>query len=134
LQHGVELGLPARNEPFESGELRLNFELWRDHTPVFLDRMRLSGTSNARHARWGLAGFEAIGTLLAYPATRAHVELCRAVRTETESAVTLVDGVLVCRALASQAEPIKQWFVELWRALRPELLGRPAHAPRIWAT
>jgi urease accessory protein len=128
------LGLPARNQPFETGELQLNLELWRDAMPLFIDRMRMSGTSAARTARWGLAGYEAIGTLLAYPATKEHVALVRDVSCTIESAVTLVDGVLVCRALAHQAEPIKQWFIEVWRRLRPELLQKPAHLPRIWAT
>jgi urease accessory protein len=128
------LGLPARKQPFETGELQLNLELWRDSTPLFIDRMRLSGTSAARTARWGLAGYEAIGTLLAYPANKDHVDLAREVSCGIESAVTLVDGVLVCRALAHQSEPIKHWFIELWRRLRPELLQRPAHTPRIWAT
>ena len=127
-------GLPARTQPFNSGELQLDFELWRDTTPLFVDRMRLSGTSSARTARWGLAGYEAIGTLLAYPATKEHVTLIRDGTSKIESAVTLVDGVLVCRALAAQAGPIKEWFVQVWQQLRPRLLGRPAVLPRIWST
>ena len=38
--------------------------------PIFLDRLRLTGESPARGALWGLAGQEAVGTLLATPATR----------------------------------------------------------------
>ena len=128
------LGLPAREQAFDCGELRLDFGLWKGELPLFIDRMRLSGDSLARKAQWGLAGFEALGTLLAYPATKAHVESCRGISCDLETAVTLVDNVLVCRALASQAEPIKQWFVALWCELRPQLLGRAAHRPRIWAT
>jgi urease accessory protein len=128
------LGLPARGQPFDVGDLQLNLELWRDDVPLLIDRMRLTGQSAARNARWGLAGFEALGTLLAYPATRAHLDLVRATPTDFESASTLVDGVLICRALAPQAEPIKHWFIQLWKRLRPQLLSRPAHLPRIWAT
>jgi urease accessory protein len=51
-----------------------------------------------------------------------------------ELGVTLVDEVLVCRALAAQAEPIKRAFIESWKTLRPLLLDRPAVPPRIWAT
>jgi urease accessory protein len=129
------LGLPARNEPFDAGELRLNLELWRGETPLLIDRMRLAGDSPSRQAAWGLAGHEAIGTLLAYPADRAAVDLVRAVDgRDVPFAVTLVDGVLVCRALAAQAEPVKQLFIAIWQQLRPHLLKRPAVLPRIWAT
>lgn len=130
------LGLPARNEPFASGALQMNFELWQDDKPLLIDRMRLKGDSPARSALWGLAGHEAIGTLLACPADRHCVELAREVSAAgaVEFAVTLVDGVLVCRALGAQAEPIKRLFIDMWQRLRPHLLGRPAVLPRIWAT
>lgn len=128
-------GLPARNESFDSGELHANLELWRDDTPLLVDRMRLGGSSPARHAAWGLAGREAVGTLLACPADRTALALAREVVTPgVESAATLVDGVLVCRALAAHAEPVKQLFIALWQQLRPHLLNRPAVLPRIWAT
>lgn len=129
------LGLPARHEAFDAGQLRLNLELWCNDSPLLVDRMRLDGEGDARTARWGLTGYEAVGTLLAWPADRATVDLARSVTSSSvESAVTLVDGVLVCRAVAAQAEPIRLLFVEIWQRLRPHLLGRPAVLPRIWAT
>jgi urease accessory protein len=129
------LGLPARNEPFDTGELRLNLELWRETTPLLIDRMNIRGDSAARKALWGLAGYEAVGTLLAYPADRIALALTReATSTDVQFAATLVDGVLVCRGVAAQAQPIKELFVAIWRSLRPHLLGRPAVLPRIWAT
>ena len=128
------LGLPARGEHFDSGRLELDLELWRDE-PVFIDRLRLAGDSAARHARWGLAGQEAIGTLLATPASAAHVDAVRALLVDKPlAAVSLVDGVLVVRALAPQAAPVRELFAAAWRVLRPAILGRPAHAPRIWST
>nr|WP_298728309.1 urease accessory protein UreD [uncultured Steroidobacter sp.] len=124
------LGLPARKQPFDGGELRLHLELWVDGAPLFIDRLRISGDT-----RWGLGGHEAVGTSLAYPATRAMVDAVRNLQSPAvELGVTLVDNVLVCRALAAQAEPIKRAFVDIWQTLRPSLLDRPAVAPRIWAT
>ncbi|MEO8019202.1 MAG: urease accessory protein UreD [Pseudomonadota bacterium] len=137
------LGLPARGEPFDAGTLRLDLELWRDGravpgagpVPIFLDRMRLSGDSGARGARWGLAGQEAVGTLLATPATRAHVEAIRELLADEKfAAVSLVDGVLVLRALAPQAEAVRKLFITAWQALRPGIIGRAAVLPRIWNT
>lgn len=125
------LGLPARKQPFDAGELRLHLELWADGTPLLIDRLRISGAAT----RWGLGSHEAIGTLLAYPATREMVDAVRLVQQPgVELGVTLVDKVLVCRALAAQAEPIKRAFIASWQTLRPLLLDRPAVLPRIWAT
>lgn len=124
------LGLPARKQPFDHGELRLHLELWEAGAPLLIDRLRISGDT-----RWGLGGHESIGTLLAYPATRGMVDAIRTLQPpHVELGITLVDKVLVCRALAAQAEPIKRAFIEAWKTLRPLLLDRPAAPPRIWAT
>jgi len=139
------LGLPARGEPFDAGTMRLDLELWRlpsasesvdwGRVPVFVDRLRLRGDSAARHAAWGLAGQETIGTLLATPATRAQVDSVRElIEGERFAAVSLVDGVLVLRALAPQAEAVRKLFVAAWQRLRPAIIGREAVLPRIWNT
>jgi urease accessory protein len=144
------LGLPARGESFDAGNLGLDFELWRDRggnvatlvphdreqcVPVFIDRLRLAGSSTARDAAWGLAGGTAIGTLLATPAAASEVEQVRElVANHPAAGVTLVDGVLVLRALAAQGEAIRHLFMSVWRVLRPGIIGREAVPPRIWAT
>jgi urease accessory protein len=130
-------GLPARAEPFDTGMLRLDFEVWRERgtVPLFIDRLRLSGTSPARTARSGFAGQEAFGTLLATPATAAHVERVRELIAGMPLAsASLVDGVLVLRALGPQAEPVRRLFIDAWTRLRPEIIGRVAVPPRIWNT
>jgi urease accessory protein len=125
------LGLPARQQPFNSGELHLHLELWAQNAPLLIDRLRISGSDT----RSGLGGHAAIGTMLAYPATRAMIETVRTLKpVGVELGVTLVDEVLVCRALAAQGEPIKRAFIECWQTLRPQMLDRPAVLPRIWAT
>jgi urease accessory protein len=129
------LGLPARNEPFDRGQLRLAMEVWVDGTPRFIDRLHIDGAHRSRSAPWGLAGFDALGTLLAYPATSAAVDQVRELQlSDVEVAITLVDGVLVCRCLSAQAEPVKRAFIAIWQVLRPLLLNRPSVLPRIWAT
>jgi urease accessory protein len=147
------LGLPARGEHFDNGALRLDLELWSARAaaatelrsdpfcqqmgsdPIFIDRLRLTGESPARGAQWGLAGHEAVGTMLATPATREHVELMRTLIADHPcAAVSLVDCVLVLRALTAQAEPLRHLFIAAWRALRPGIIGRDAVNPRIWAT
>jgi len=129
------LGLPARGEPFTLGELGLGLQVWVDGRPRFIERLHIDGQGHARTARWGLAGFESVGTLLAYPANAAMLHAVRTIEhVGVEFAVTLVDEVLVCRALGAQAEVVKRAFVAVWTVLRPMLLGRPVVMPRIWAT
>jgi urease accessory protein len=145
------LGLPSRGEHFDAGSLRLDLEVWRvtkdtepsplsaglnmGSGPVFIDRLRLTGASCARGAAWGLAGQEAVGTLLATPATRAHVDSIRELVSDWQyAAVSLVDGVLVLRALAPQSEAVRRLFIAAWQRLRPQIVGRAAVLPRIWST
>jgi urease accessory protein len=63
------LGRPANGETFNAGQLQQDFLLYRDGQPLLLDRMRLSGGSPSLSAPWGLAGNQAMGTLLMYPAS-----------------------------------------------------------------
>lgn len=124
-------GRPACNEKFDLGSLRQHFELWIDEQPVLFDHLRIDGASDTMSAHWGLADHNTLGTLLAYPATQEDLDAAR----EHESfSCSLVDSVLLCRLLSSEADIAKQQFVELWKTLRPRIVGREAVAPRIWNT
>jgi urease accessory protein len=131
------LGWPAVGASLGDGSVRQTLELWLDEQPLWLERLCLGHESLA--ARWGLAHHAAVGTWLAYPARAAQLEAARAVTVRLNCpammlACTIVDGVLCCRGLAQRADHLKQAFIDLWRTLRPSLLGREAVAPRIWAT
>jgi urease accessory protein len=131
------LGLPASGACLGDGAVRASFELWRGSVPLLLDRLNIERSCLA--PRWGLAGHSALGTWLAYPAGAQQLELAHATAApmncaDLTLACTLVDGALCCRAVAARADRLKQAFIDLWSALRPQLLGRAAIAPRIWAT
>jgi urease accessory protein len=131
------LGWPAAGAGIGGGSVRTALELWHGEQPLLLERLALAGESLT--ARWGLAGFPAFGTCLAYPARTIDLERLRQRAAalncaELILACTIVDGVLCCRALGQRVDHLKQAFIDLWRLLRPALLGREAVAPRIWAT
>jgi len=133
------LGLPASQATLGEGHIRQCFELWLEGSPVWLERLTLDRA--CLQARWGLAGHIALGTWLAFPANEQHLERARAVAlewginsAELTLACTLVDKTLCCRGVAARADRLKQCFIDLWKALRFELLGRTATAPRIWMT
>jgi urease accessory protein len=135
------LGRPANDETLRQGEVYQAFELWCDDQPLFVDRLHVEGSNpDVMRGAWGLHGHAVVATLLAYPVQGKDADLARAVLAErmtggtTLTALSLVDGVLVVRSLATRADWIREHFVALWQALRPGVLGRVAVAPRIWAT
>jgi urease accessory protein len=48
--------------------------------------------------------------------------------------LTQLPGLLLARCLAAEALHARAWLIDLWRLLRPALLGREAVPPRIWST
>jgi urease accessory protein len=133
----VALGRPACGEVFDRGRFLQTAELWSRDRPVSVERLRLEGGGRLLGAPWGLAGFNTLGTLLAWPGDGAFVDAARralAAAGTVRGGVTLVDGLLVCRVLGAWAEPVKAALIAVWEALRPGLLQRPACLPRIWRT
>jgi urease accessory protein len=131
------LGLPASRASLGEGTLRQSFELWIGSAPLLLERLHIERA--CLQPRWGLAGHSALGTWLAYPVRAPSLARARTLAAalncaDLTLACTLLDGALCCRGYALRADRLKQAFIDLWVALRPELLGRPAIAPRIWTT
>ncbi|MDD5273127.1 MAG: urease accessory protein UreD [Methylovulum sp.] len=127
------LGRPAAHEGFTTGEVGMGWQVFRAGELFYRERLRID--AQAFTALWGLQGHSACGTLFAYPATTAQLEAVQALIGESAGrGVTLIDDLLVCRALDSRADRLRDFFQQVWRGLRPSVLQREACAPRIWAT
>jgi len=73
--------------------------------------------------------------MFAFPADDALLHLARTVAIEgVLCACSKVDGVLVCRAVGMQADAVRKALTAIWQLIRPQVAGRAAVAPRIWAT
>ena len=48
--------------------------------------------------------------------------------------LTLLDDFLVLRALSTRTEKLHRLMVSIWQLIRPEVMGKTAELPRIWAT
>jgi urease accessory protein len=130
-------GRPASGLKYASGHAHQDFELWLNDVPLVLDHLRLDGASNSMQARFGLAGHTVLGTMFAYPADDSLLELARTVSLTSgaaQIACTKVDGVLVCRAVGSQADAVRRALASIWSLIRPHIAGRTAVPPRIWST
>ena len=133
----VCLGRTAAGERFDRGALRQRLTLTRDGVPTFAERAVLHGGAPLLTSPVGLQGNPVFGTFLAAApiVTHAMLESCRQVLPMAgEGAVTRLPGVLIARYRGASAAAARQYFVELWRKLRPALALRAAVPPRIWAT
>jgi urease accessory protein len=131
------LGRPAAGDAFEVGTYTSSFEIWRDGTPLWIDRAACS--AEVLNARWGLRGFTVFGAFVLAP--ELPRELVETLRAEVlldgareTFAVTSLRGVTVCRYLGESTQRALQCFQRAWQLVRPLLWARPASAPRIWLT
>jgi urease accessory protein len=137
-------GLPARGERWAragAGRCRQRLEVWRGEAPLAIERGRFDAGAPVHEAAWGLRGAPITGTLLAAPAPAAAVVDAIRARAaalpdgDLAAATLLAQGeVLACRYLGPSAERGRGFLHDAWRLWRPAALGRPASAPRIWAT
>ena len=130
------LGRPAAGEAFAAGTCRQRLELWRAGRPLGLERARLDGGAPVLGAAWGLQGAPVTATMFAFPCPAEPLAELRALPVDggALASATRLDELLVCRYLGASAEHARRYFARAWALVRPAVIGRPAHAPRIWST
>lgn len=132
------LGRPAAGERFSRGSVTQRVEIGRDGRRIWFERLRVEGGSPLLEAGYAFAGQPVFGTMVYAGVLREGLD--EAVRRAVGEAggrrfsVSQLDEVVVCRYLGPQAEEGKALFVRAWDALRAAMQGKPASAPRIWAT
>lgn len=127
------LGRAGSGERFNKGRIELRNKICRDGRPLWRERGAIDANGRLMHAPAGLSGKSVCATLIA-AAPEIDRSVMTACREVTDVAVTLLPGLLIARHLGDSSETAKHRFVELWRILRPALLGRIAQHPRIWKT
>lgn len=139
---GVEtlcLGRRASGETFSRGALQLATDIRIDGKLLWRERGRIEGGSALLDSPIGLAGFSVCSTVIA-AGTEVDAETLAACRqaTTTEAGaqygVSAMPNLFVGRYLGHSSETARAWFVELWRTLRPNFIGRDMVVPRIWNT
>ncbi|MFJ2339398.1 urease accessory protein UreD [Pseudomonas protegens] len=131
----IALGRPASGERFEQGHFQAHLDLYRDGRPLWHERQRIGGGDGLLDSPIGLDGQPVFATLLVTGEIDGELlERCRALAHPVRGDLSQLPGLLVARCLASEALQARAWLIELWRLLRPALLGREARPPRIWNT
>ena len=131
----VALGRLASGERFERGHFQSGLDIYRDGQLLWHERQRIVGADGLLDSPIGLDGNPVFATLLVTGEISAELlEQCRSLANPVRGDLTQLPGLLVARCLAGEALQARGWLIELWRLLRPALLGREALAPRIWST
>ncbi|MEI7052827.1 urease accessory protein UreD [Pseudomonas koreensis] len=131
----VALGRPASGERFDLGHFQAHLDIRRDGRLLWHERQRITGNDGLLDSPIGLDGNPVFATLLVSGEIDAELlERCRSLGHEVRGDLTQLPGLLVARCLASEALLARAWLIDLWRLLRPALLGREAQPPRIWNT
>ncbi len=128
-------GLPANDESFTSGRVNFSFSLYKANRPVILERLLINQTR--LNAPTSLRGHPVMSMMVATPADNNALEIARNIlskHTEHVIAATLIEDCLLIRYIGDSTEHSRRIFTQLWMALRPEIIGRKACPPRIWAT
>lgn len=131
----VALGRPASGERFDLGHFQAHLDIRRDGQLLWHERQRIVGNDGLLDSPIGLDGQPVFATLLVTGEIDTDLlEKCRSLPNDVRGDLTQLPGLLVARCLASEALLARGWLIDLWRLLRPALLGREAVPPRIWST
>ncbi|RKR07558.1 urease accessory protein [Kushneria sinocarnis] len=135
----LALGRPAGAQPYRHGMLEQRFRLERGGRVLWHERQPLDPRHPRFAGRWGQGGATVQATLWAVglDAPEASVAALRETLVDeppTCWAVTLRWEVLLLRYLGDDTRTAWRLCERAWQLLRPRLSGRPACAPRIWAT
>jgi urease accessory protein len=134
----VCLGRPASNESFARGSYRQRFEIWRGDDPLCIERAQLDGGAPVLGAAWGLGGATTVGTFLCSPSCPELLDDVRALSAPLgageRASATDLGQVMAVRYLGASGLRARDYFNRVWDRLRPALVGRPSHPPRIWWT
>lgn len=128
------MGRPSSREIFHQGHFRQGFEIRMDGRPLLLDRLHLTARQSGPAC---MGGQPVSATLVATPANPETLECVRALETGPIAGMlgsTLLDQTLVVRYLGPETEEAKMLFSRIWETMRPAVIGRAPHPPRIWKT
>ncbi|MBD2187009.1 urease accessory protein UreD [Pseudanabaena mucicola] len=134
----IRFGRTARGEKFLEGNWRSHTEVWRDQSPLWIDRQHLHGNIDILGSPNALNGF-AIAANFIFVGTTVEPELITQIRSTWEhgnyqgmSGVTRSQSGLVCRYCGDSSGDARKWFQEIWQLLRVSYRDRKICVPRVW--
>jgi urease accessory protein len=133
----IVLGRTGMGERFDTGLLHDEWEVRREGRLIWIDAMRLEGEVAARRAApFGLGMCVAYSTLLYVAADAARrIDAVRDTLAKCGDlgGATLLDGMLIVRAVAERAHELRAAMTAVACTLRREAGPWPARLPRVWS-
>jgi urease accessory protein len=129
-------GLPACGQPFHFGSSKTRLEIRRNGSLLLLDQLRVMGETELKRPS-GLRGYSVSATFIAANGQKEMLAPLRKIAEKISdglAGITLIEDLIVARYLGDSSLTAKNLFQKLWTWLRPQLTGRKACPPRIWAT
>ena len=133
----LSLGRPRSGDQYRAGSLEARTRISVDGAPRLIERQCWQAGDAVLAAPWGLGGKGVLAAFYIYPAQPGLLEIARVAIAAPGYdcfAATLLDDLLVIRALGNDATAMRDAVAEIWSRLREDVLGRPGCPPRIWAT
>lgn len=125
-------GRPAAGEVFTQGEVDASMRVYLPGADGLFERLRINSGRLEK-----LGGFPLSATFVASPVNELMLGDVRLLLEQCAlpaAGATLMDGLLVVRALDNDNQRLQALLHRIWACLRPSMLGLEAIAPRIWAT
>lgn len=133
-------GRPSNGEAFKTGGVSSQTRVTVAGELRLIEQFS-TRNNDALLAATGLRGLAMQGSFIASPCSEEHRQLLEQLlqsdagkRYPFPCGLTLVDDVLIIRALGQQTEPMLELFTLLWIELRKQWLHKTPCLPRIWAT
>ena len=133
----LTLGRPRSGDHYRAGNLVARTRISVAGAPRLIERQLWRAGDAVLEAPWGLGGKRVVAAFYVYPAPSSLLQSAREFIANGGcecSAATLLDDLLVMRALGNDATAMRETVAAIWSQLRKNVLGRPGCAPRIWAT
>ena len=90
------------------------------------------------HAKWGLHGFPIVGNMVCMTDNARLLDslknLANASTEQELFSVTQVDDTILCYFLGNSVEKARNYFINIWKIFRREVIQLEAVEPRIWQT
>lgn len=133
----IVLGRRESHETFDEGQFQSKLKIYRDHDLIWYEQQKIKGGDALLSSPIGLNDYPVFGTfIMTGSISKENLQQCRALPKPKDlyGDLTQLPHLIIARCLAYQAFTAKNWFIALWKFLRPILLGRSAFPPRIWNT
>ncbi|WOJ95903.1 urease accessory protein UreD [Congregibacter brevis] len=135
----VVLGRPACGEDFSSGRLKQQLEVYRENTPLLIERLAFTARDRVSRSQMGMQEQSTVGVMVLTDDADAELleQWLKSVNhklNEGEFTVTQRSGLVIARYLGDDAIRCRQGFAQLWINITEESLGVTPAIPRIWHT